>query len=213
MPLGDSLVSLRFDRGLPAATVRLLSRALNALPGLAEVSPDLVVTSDAVPPNDSYFPQQTNLWSPTRRPRTPARRPRTARLQHRTRRPCGTATQGRKSVVVAIVDGGIVAHPDLARQTVPGYDMIADSRNAKDGAGRDSNAADPGNSSNGTYCAAHASTWHGTHVAGIVACPAQQRDRHLRDRAGGAHPARTRRGSVRRLAVRRRRRHPVGVRR
>jgi serine protease len=79
------------------------------------------------------------------------------------------ATRGRKSVVVAVVDGGIVAHPDLAKQTVPGYDMIADSRNAKDGNGRDSNPADPGNGSNGKYCTAHASSWHGTHVAGIVA--------------------------------------------
>ena len=35
-------------------------------------------------------------------------------------------------------------------------------------AGVDQNAADPGNGSNGQYCTAHSSTWHGTHVAGII---------------------------------------------
>ena len=41
------------------------------------------------------------------------------------------ATRGSKSVVVAVVDRGLVSHPDLAEQTVPGYDMIADSHNAE----------------------------------------------------------------------------------
>ncbi len=169
VPLGDSLVSLRFDRGLPAATVRLLTTVLNALPGLAGVSPDLVATSDSVPPNDSYFPRQTNLWSPAQAATDSGGSAASGADYSMDAPTMWDATRGSKSVVVAIVDGGIVAHPDLAGQTVPGYDMIADSRNAKDGSGRDANTADPGNSSNGTYCAAHASTWHGTHVAGIVA--------------------------------------------
>lgn len=166
-PLGDSLVSLRFDRVLPAAKVRALSADVNALPGVSHASPDLVVTTDAVP-NDPYFPQQTNLWTPAAASDT-EEEPTEAAPDYSIDAPkIWDATKGRKSVVVAVIDGGLVSHPDLAGQTVPGYDMIADSRNAKDGSGRDSNPADPGNGSDGSYCSAHPSTWHGTHVAGVI---------------------------------------------
>lgn len=156
-PLGGSRVALRFDRPLTASSVRSHSAALDALPGMSHPSPDLVATSDSVP-NDPYFPKQTNLWSSA----PPA-------TNYSVDAPTiWDATLGSKSVVVAVVDGGIVAHPDLANQTVPGYDLIADYRNANDGDGRDPNAADPGNGSNGTYCSAHPSSWHGSHVAGII---------------------------------------------
>ncbi len=122
-----------------------------------------------MPPNDSYFPRQTNLWSPTQVATDSGGSAAPGPDYSMDAPTMWDATRGSKSVVVAIVDGGIVVHPDLAGQTVPGYDMIADSRNAKDGSGRDANPADPGNSSNGRYCTAHPSTWHGTHVAGIVA--------------------------------------------
>ena len=166
-PLGDSMVSLRFDRVLPAAKVRALTADVNDLPGVSNASPDLVVTSDAVP-NDPYFPQQTNLWTPQVASDSGGEPTQTAPDYSIDAPTIWDATLGRKSVVVAVVDSGIVSHPDLAGQTVPGYDMVADSRNAKDGNGRDSNPADPGNGSDGTYCAAHPSTWHGTHVAGII---------------------------------------------
>ena len=165
--LGDSMVSLRFDRVLPAAKVRALSADVNALPGVSHASPDLVVTTDSVP-NDPFFPQQTNLWTPPVASDPDAESTEAAPDYSIDAPKIWDATKGRKAVVVAVVDGGIVSHPDLAGQTVPGYDLIADSRNAKDGNGRDSNPADPGNGSDGTYCAAHASTWHGTHVAGII---------------------------------------------
>ena len=37
-------------------------------------------------------------------------------------------TTGSASIVVGVLDTGILAHPDLSGRTVPGYDMIADSR-------------------------------------------------------------------------------------
>ncbi len=166
--MGDSMVSVHFDRPLPAATVRSASRRLDAVPEVAEVSPDLVVTSDAAP-NDTYYQQQSNLWSPSTPPAAPTDEGAGAPDYSIAAPAMWEATQGRKSVIVAVVDGGIVSHPDLARQTVAGYDMIADSNNAGDGGGRDSNPADPGNSSDGKYCSAHDSTWHGTHVTGIIA--------------------------------------------
>lgn len=72
-------------------------------------------------------------------------------------------TQGSSNVVVAVLDTGIVAHPDLGAQ-VPGYDMIASTNISNDGNGRDADPSDPGD-----WCGAgSSSSWHGTHVAGTI---------------------------------------------
>ncbi len=75
-------------------------------------------------------------------------------------------TKGSPSIVVAVVDTGITEHPDLDANVVAGYDFISNASNARDGNGRDADASDPGdwNTADGT-----ASSWHGTHVAGIIA--------------------------------------------
>ena len=76
-------------------------------------------------------------------------------------------------VVVAVVDTGLVAHPDLAGQTLAGYDFISDSGTANDGGGRDPDPADPGDWVTQDMCGpgspARSSSWHGTHVAGTIA--------------------------------------------
>ena len=74
-------------------------------------------------------------------------------------------TQGTPSVVVAVLDTGITEHPDLDNNIVTGYDMITDSANARDGNGRDANPTDPGD----YVGTAEPSSWHGTHVSGIIA--------------------------------------------
>jgi serine protease len=73
-------------------------------------------------------------------------------------------TMGSKNVVVAVIDSGITAHPDLDNQVVPGYDFVSDVASSNDGDGWDANNADPGD-----YYANQTSSWHGTHVAGIIA--------------------------------------------
>jgi serine protease len=75
-------------------------------------------------------------------------------------------TKGSPSIVVAVVDTGITDHPDLNDNLVQGYDFISNSNQSRDGNGRDADASDPGdyNLADGT-----SSSWHGTHVAGIVA--------------------------------------------
>lgn len=73
-------------------------------------------------------------------------------------------TMGSKNVIVAVIDSGITVHPDLENQLVAGYDFVSDVTSAADGDGWDSNNSDPGD-----FFGADPSSWHGTHVAGIIA--------------------------------------------
>jgi serine protease len=70
-----------------------------------------------------------------------------------------------KGSVVAVVDSGITAHPDLADRVLPGYDFITSPRRARDGNGRDADARDEGLE----QCDGSVPNWHGTQVAGLVA--------------------------------------------
>jgi serine protease len=72
-------------------------------------------------------------------------------------------TSGSERVTVAILDTGIVLHPELATRVVPGYDFITSVANSGDGDGRDADPTDYSDDSPG------ADGLHGTHVSGIVA--------------------------------------------
>ena len=87
-----------------------------------------------------------------------------------------STTEGNNAITVAVIDTGYRPHLDLGT-VLPGYDFISDVAEANDGDGWDANAQDPGDwvnaaeSSAGQFagCAIHNSTWHGTHVTGIIA--------------------------------------------
>lgn len=89
------------------------------------------------------------------------------------------------NIVVAVLDGGILPnHADIIGRTVPGYDFVSDPVIANDGSSRDADPTDPGswvtqaditaNPSSLSGCVIPPgqtmipSSWHGTHVAGIV---------------------------------------------
>ncbi|MET0928551.1 MAG: S8 family serine peptidase [Aeromicrobium sp.] len=116
--------------------------------------------------NDPLFTQQQNLWDTGsgRRGGYSIKAPALWR-----------ATKGSPSTVVAVIDTGIVAHPDLAGRTVPGYDFISNAARARDGDGRDADPTDRGDWNTSRQCPYPGSTpssWHGTFVAGQIAATA-----------------------------------------
>ena len=75
---------------------------------------------------------------------------------------------GSSNIVVGIIDTGYTDHPDIDSGKIwPGYDFISDASKSNDGDGRDSDAHDPGDYIVGGVDQ-HNSSWHGTHVMGIV---------------------------------------------
>ena len=152
---------------------------LSSNPSVASVEPDLLRRSNArargaatskvaqvakvaqasdqvVAPNDTLYPQQWNL--------------------HGTKglaAPEAWKTAQGAGVTVAVIDSGIVKHPDLDANVLPGYDFITEPSIARDGNGRDSDPTDQGNWEEAGVCDAYSeaseSNWHGTHVAGSIA--------------------------------------------
>ncbi len=73
-------------------------------------------------------------------------------------------TTGSDSIIVAVIDTGIISHPDLQTRTIAGYDFISDPSVAGDGNGRDPDPTDAGDDANGPGI----HSYHGTHVAGTI---------------------------------------------
>jgi serine protease len=88
--------------------------------------------------------------------------------------------------VVAVLDTGITAHPDLnGGQLLPGYDFVSEVDYANDGGGRDADPSDPGDwvtssekASNPLFkdCDVTDSNWHGTIISGLIAAATNNGD-------------------------------------
>jgi serine protease len=83
-----------------------------------------------------------------------------------------------EGAVVAVLDTGVTPHPEFDGQLLPGYDFVTDAQAARDGSGRDDDPTDEGDWTEPGDCGARQSTpssWHGTHVTGIVVARAGNR--------------------------------------
>jgi serine protease len=144
-------------------------RRLRLDPQIESVEPNVRLRLQETTPNDTNFAQQWHLGSsqvnasalnlPTAWDRTTG-----------------------SSQVVAVLDTGILPHPDLAGKVLPGYDFVTNEvvgtvSTANDGNGRDSDPSDPGDwvteqeaKAFGAKCTEQPeSSWHGTFIAGQIA--------------------------------------------
>ena len=155
---GSGEVVLRTDRKLGPTEAEEFVSALASDPNVEYAEPDAIMRPFADVPNDPFFEAQWQLDSGY-----------VASLQ------TWDLSRGEGSVV-AVIDSGILDHSDLNANILPGYDMISSSAVARDGNGRDPDPHDRGDASAAGQCAAsepaYPSSWHGTHVAGIVAAVA-----------------------------------------
>lgn len=81
--------------------------------------------------------------------------------------------RGDSSVVMALLDTGILDHADLsAARVLQGYDFVSDPAYSNDGDGLDGDPTDPGDAVAADECGpgkpAENSSWHGLHLAGIM---------------------------------------------
>lgn len=190
----DDVSLVRFDETVAGEDAAEVADRLEARADVEWAVPNYLARAQGAPPvstNDPYFPQQRNLWDT---------RIASPNGGYSVKAPAlWQATQGSSSVVVAVLDTGSVPnHPDLKGRLVAGYDFVAGDEvcndlgecqpsgtyvSAGDGNGIDPNPTDPGDwidASNAGACGLGPddyidSSWHGAHVAGIVAATANNR--------------------------------------
>lgn len=144
MGVGSDVVTT--DRALNTADTKAFMRAIASDPNVEYVEPDAVAIMGSSP-NDPLYGKQWALSS-NQKP--------------------GTTTPGIRAegawdlangagVVIGVVDSGITSHSDLNANVLPGYDFTGNNRGG--------DGTQPGNMP-GEKCTI---TWHGTHIAGIMA--------------------------------------------
>jgi len=173
---GTHVISL--DQPVTLSEARVIAARLMGDSSVELAEPDRHKRPLALTPSDpDYLPYQWNLFTPT------SSKPGSANLPD-----AWSISTGSNTVTVAVIDTGYRPHADLGNVILPGYDFIGPDQNsnpptyytANDGNGRDADALDPGDWINSSDLASGhfpgctssdigPSSWHGTHVSGIIA--------------------------------------------
>lgn len=155
------LTAVRLSEVLPSEKAQAFIQALLSYDSIEAAEPEVTMTAlstSASPPDDEYFDKQWALTSDDRGLNVVEA--------------WGQSTG--KDVTVAVVDSGILPdHPDIKSQLLPGYDFLSDPWAGGDNDGRDADPTDMGDAVEAGECGndneATDSSWHGSHVAGIIA--------------------------------------------
>ena len=171
---------IQLDHAVPLSGARAIAARLMGSSAVEAVEPDLRKRHMALTPSDpDYASLQWNLFSPSSTDVGSANLP-----------GAWAITEGNNAVTVAVIDTGYRPHQDLgfsysgassrsATVLSSGYTFITDIPSANNGTGRGPDAQDPGDwitsaenrARGGQFngCGVSNSSWHGTHVAGIIA--------------------------------------------
>lgn len=137
-------------------------------PTIESVEADVLAQTQATP-NDPYYQYQWNLFEATGGINArPVWDGNAGVVMGPSLVPVGIKGSG---ITVAVLDTGYRPHIDFGTHVATGFDFVRDVGSAGDGNGRDTDALDPGNYLLAGECgvsSARSSTWHGTHVAGII---------------------------------------------
>ena len=183
--ISEGVHTVDFTEAVSLPEAKVIAAELQGDPKVAWAEPDqFVFTSsmNAAPNDEQYATNQWNLWD-------------TYGVglgnNNTTMSRAYTPTAG-NGTVIAVIDTGITSHPDLDGSLVPGYDFVSNPQTLSaqrmpggndepfdaDSAdpssygplGWDANPADPGDWR--SVSPSRYSTWHGTHIAGVIAAAA-----------------------------------------
>lgn len=174
---GDAQV-LKLPYRMTVAEAQAIANELSADPTVEYAEPDIVLRALRVP-NDPGYSNQWHFQSA----RAPDNVVGSANLPE-----AWDITTGSTSIVVAVLDTGLVPHADIDSnildapgKVAPGHDFVSADPSggffvANDGDGRDADPTDPGDwvtqaevDDPATPCTEIGdSSWHGTHVAGTI---------------------------------------------
>ena len=155
------LTAVKLSEALTPEKSQTFIDALTSSDSVETAEPELRVTAldtSAGAPDDEYLGYQWGLTAD----------------QHGVNATGAWSQSTGKGATVAVLDTGILPdHPDISGQLLPGYDFISDSWTAGDDDGRDNDPTDTGDGVAADVCGngneAEDSSWHGSHVSGIIA--------------------------------------------
>ncbi|MEI8323401.1 MAG: S8 family serine peptidase, partial [Actinomycetes bacterium] len=179
--LGNGVHTVEISEAVSNEKAAEIIDTLEADPRVAWAEADNIRTTSEAP-DPEYAPRQWNLWGDFGVRKLLPATPETTQ----TGAPSSIAGEG---IVVAVIDSGSTPHADMPQPVLEGYDFVSDrpelatprevngERVSFDGdyvdsekygtPGWDANPADPGDWRD--VAPVRTSSWHGTHVAGIIA--------------------------------------------